>query len=137
MPDTNETKASAAPPAPVPSLGLFALWASLTVFSGLWEVGWQWSKLPGWFYGYALLAGLIGVAASRLPERDRPGRPYLQRIALRGLGWGVPVMAALFSRPLLDGTTAPVQVVIFLAIWTLASLVYGALTLNARTRKWL
>ena len=128
----SETKTST----PVALFILFALFAALTVFSGLWEVGWQFVRLPGWFYGYALLAGLIGMAASQLPGRDRPERPYLHRTALYGLGWGMPVMAALFGRYLLDGIAAePVRVVILLVVWTLVSLVYGAFALKTQVRK--
>lgn len=119
------------------ALFMFVVFVVLTFLNGLREVGWKPSLLPLWFYGYCLLAGGVGIVGERLSSAAQPPRPHRQRVALLGFGWGLPIMAVLFSGKLLNGDARdPVVVLVFLVVWSVASMVYGRFAASARKSKW-
>lgn len=100
------------------------------ILMALWGVGWKFSALPAWFYVYAQIAVWVAVLGSRLRDLDSPQRPDWQRVALLGFGWGVPMMAMLSGHELLrDNGINLISSLVFLVVWSLGSLVYGAIAL--------
>lgn len=97
------------------------------ILMALWEAGWKFTALPAWFYVYAQAAAWVAVLGSRLRDLDSAERPDWQRVALLSFSWGVPMMAMLSEHELL--ASGPHSPIVFLVVWSLGSLVYGAIAL--------
>lgn len=120
---------------PLTTAFLIAVVFACAVFLGLWEVGWRFAALPGWFYAYALGAAVVAWLGSRLRSLDRPERPDWQRVLLRGFGWGIPFAALISGQRVLDGDfQQPELILIFLIVWSVMSLVYGSFSLRRASR---
>lgn len=119
------------PVSPLPTLMFVVAFCVLAVFLGLWQVGWHFQALPGWFYAYALGAAVVARLGLHLRALDGPQRSYRQRLLLRGFGWGLPLAALVSGRPALEGDfQEPALTLLFLGLWSLLSLLSGALSLR-------
>ncbi|SEJ40346.1 hypothetical protein SAMN04488058_107109 [Deinococcus reticulitermitis] len=120
---------------PLTTTFLIAVLFALAMFLGLWEVGWRFAALPGWFYAYALGAAVVALLGSRLRSLDRPERPDWQRVLLRGFSWGIPFAALISGQRVLDDDfRQPALALLFLGVWSVICLIYGALSVCKEKR---
>lgn len=101
-----------------------AAFYGVTIVMALWFAGWNVAEVPAWLYLYAFLPLVFCWLGNRVLAQNPQG--WRHTVAL-GLSWGLPAAALVSSQELLRGGLRTLSAwLIFLVVWLLASVVYGA-----------
>lgn len=120
-------------------LAFFAVLPAVFVLLGVWQIGGSQADLPLWYWGAALVFGLLCMAGLLLMRSARPHLPFKARVLRLAAGWALPFACFALSGDGLRGDMTaenlPSALLLRLPVLVAIGLGYGSVMATVQQRK--